>query len=360
MSSRLFGALPDPNVAPLRGGPVLRWGILAPGAIASEWAASLVASTDQRLVAVGSRSLQRAQEFARAYGIDRAYGTYEQLVADPDIDIVYVAAPPSEHRRLALLAIAAGKHVLVEKPLALNAAEGREIAEAAKSAGVFAMEAMWSRFLPQTSVVRQLLDHDALGEVLKVSADFGAEFTFDPDGRMFDPLLGGGALLDVGVYPTWFAHFVLGVPERVTATGQLGGTGVDIQSAAILDYSSGAQATTSASMRVRTPGIGTVSGTVARLEFVDTFISTSSFRIVPADGSQPITWSDPSGFDHWYGGLCYQTAAAAVAIAEGRTESPQHSMSDAIEVLSILDAIRGAIDAEPPRTAVEATHLSER
>ena len=190
--------------------------------------------TRQRLVAVGSRSLDRAQSFAAAHGADRAYGSYDELVADPEIDAIYVASPHSEHRMQALLAIAAGKPVLVEKAFSRNAAEAGEVADAARAAGVPAMEAMWTRFLPQTDVIRQLLDDGVLGEVITVLADHGQCFDPDPAGRLFNPDLAGGALLDLGVYPVSFASFILGNPDGVSAAGSLTDTGVDAQASMVL------------------------------------------------------------------------------------------------------------------------------
>ena len=350
--SNLVTSLPEPRFAPLRGGPVLRWGVLAPGAIATAWVQTVHANTDQRVVAVASRTASRAEAFATEHGIPRSYGSYQALVADPDIDIVYVAAPHSEHRRLALLAIAAGKHVLVEKPLALNAIEAAEIATAARLAGVFAMEAMWSRFLPQTDVIGQLLADGALGDVLTVTADFGTRFPFDPTGRAFNPALGGGALLDIGIYPIWFAHFVLGSPHRVTATGSLASTGVDAQAALVLDYDTAdhaaghaaAQAVLTTSMLVATPITATVCGTAARIQFDGQFVAPSSFRLLPADDSEPLLWPDRSGLS-WRDGLCYQATAVACDIANGLTESPLHSLDDSIAVLSVIDQARAQLGA---------------
>jgi len=341
-------SLPTPTHVPLRGGAALRWGVLAPGSIAGAWVGTVHANTDQRVVAVASRSLDRAHAFAATHGIEHAYGDYEQLVADPDVDVVYIAAPHSEHRTLALLAIGAGKHVLVEKPIGLNAGEAREIAAAARAAGVFAMEAMWSRFLPQTTVIAQLLDQRAFGEVLTVTGDFGARFDFDPDGRAFNPALGGGALLDVGVYPAWLAHFVLGAPANVTATGSLAVTGVDAQAAVILDYESSAQAVITTSMLVDTPLTATINGTLARLEFDGPFMGPASFRfIVGAEGgagAEVAQFAEPDGFV-WSQGLCYQATAVAQHIADGLTESPLHSLDDTIAVLEVLDDARRQLGA---------------
>jgi predicted dehydrogenase len=336
-------SLPRADSTPLRGGPVLRWGILAPGVIARDWVRALHDHTDQRVIAVGSRSTERAEAFAREVGIPESFGSYDELVAHPGIDIVYVAAPHSEHRRLALLAIAAGKHVLVEKPLGVSASDAREIATAATAAGVFAMEAMWSRFLPQTTVLAQLLRDRGLGEVRGVSADLGGIFPFDPTSRAFDPALAGGALLDMGVYPAWFAHFALGTPTRVTATGTLASTGVDEQAALILDYESPergpAQAVLTTSMIVPTPGAASISGTLARVEFARHFLAPSEFRVVTPDGTVAAEWADPSGF-RWRDGLCYQATAVAQHIADGLLQSPIHPLSTSIAVLETLDSAR--------------------
>lgn len=337
-------SLPAPTHAPLRGGPVLRWGILAPGSIAGNWTSAVHTHTDQRVVAVASRSLDRAQAFAAQHEVPRAYGSYDELVADSEVDIVYIAAPHSEHRALALLAIAAGKHVLVEKPIGLNAQDARDIAAAARAKGVFAMEALWSRFLPQTSVIAQLLSDAALGEILTVTADFGALFPVDLEGRAYNPALGGGALLDVGVYPVWFAHFVLGAPTRVTATGTLAVTGVDAQAAVILDYPGHAQAVITTSMLVDTPLTATVSGTEARIEFTGPFMGPGGFRVVSAEG-EIVQWMEPDGFV-WRDGLCYQATAAAQHVADGLLESPLHTLDDTIAVLEVLDAARAQLGAK--------------
>lgn len=337
-----MSSLPAPTTVPLRGGPTLRWGVLAPGGIANQWVGTTHANTDQRVVAVASRTLSRAEEFAARHGIDTAYGSYEQLVADPAVQAVYIAAPHSEHRTLALLAIAAGKHVLIEKPIAVSVADAEEIVTAARAAGVFAMEAMWTRFLPQTSIVEQLLARGDLGEVLRVTGDFSAKFDFDPTSRAFDPALGGGALLDLGVYPVWFAHFVLGAPRSVTATGSLASTGVDAQSALILDYASAAQSVITTSMILRRPIAATISGTAGRIEFPDEFIGPSSFSLTV--GEERTEWTEPTGFK-WGEGLCYQAVAVAQHVADGLTESPLHTLDDTLEIMAVLESARKQLGA---------------
>ncbi len=197
---------PDPFDA-----PPIRWGILAPGRIAGKFADAVARLTASRVVAVGSRELLRAQTFAREHGIPEAYAGYEGLVADPSVDAVYVVPPHSHHRDLAVLALQAGKPVLVEKPLARDGAEVDEIFNAAQTAGAFAMEAMWTRFLPHMVGVRAAIAHGAIGEPVAVEADNGQAFAFDPTSRLYDPALAGGAVLDLGVYPVALAVDLLGL-----------------------------------------------------------------------------------------------------------------------------------------------------
>lgn len=334
--------LPEVDIQPLRGGPVLRWGVLAPGQIAGDWVGAVHENTDQRVVAVASRSLSRAEAFAATHGIDRAYGSYEQLVSDPEVDIVYIAAPHSEHLALALLAIGAGKSVLVEKPIATTPDDARLIRDAARAAGVFAMEALWSQYLPQTSVVARLLADGALGEINYVNASFGFAPPFDAEHRLFNPALAGGALLDLGVYPGWFAHFVLGAPKSVTTSGSLASTGVDQQSISTLGYAGEAQAIVSCSLLSFLGQTGVIGGSAAHLEFDDSFMSPSSFRVLQY-GHDPLEFN-PSG-QLWRGGLCYQATAAAQYVSDGRTESPLHSLDDSIAVLEVLHSARQQLGA---------------
>ena len=339
--SSLPSALPEPRVAPLRGGPALRWGVLAPGGIARQFVTSLLAETDQPVVAVGSRALERAEAFATEHGIPRAYGGYEQVVTDPEVDAVYIATPHPGHRDLALMAIAAGKHVLVEKPIGMSLADARDVADAARSAGVYVLEAMWSRFLPATSVIEQLLRDDVLGELRLVTADFSVLFPYDPGHRLFDPALGGSALLDLGVYPVWFSHFVLGEPLSVTAIGSLAPTGVDAQSVLTLGYESDAQAVVTTGSFTRGTHAAVIAGHQARLE-VDGFHTGGAITV--RSGDQTLRWSDPhqTQRDH---GHAYQAAAMAADVAAGRTESPLHSLDDTMAVMRVLDEARQQLGA---------------
>jgi predicted dehydrogenase len=334
-------SLPVPTVTPLTGGPTLRWGVLAPGVIANDFVSTLHANTEQRVHAVASRSTQRAAAFASSHGIPRSYGSYEQLVADPDIDVVCIASPHSEHRAMALLAIEAGKHVLIQKPIALNEAQAQEIADAARAAGVFAMEALWTRYLPQSDVIAQLLHDGALGDVTLVSAVLGWKFDYDPVGRGFDPALGGGAMLDAGVYSHWFAQFVLGEPTRIQASGNLAPTGVDTDTAAVLEFADGALAAVTSSIVANTPVRAAIFGTAGSIEFDTSFVNPSPFRLTVGDASATFTEIGPSGRD----GLAWQATALAQYVAEGRTESPVHSLDDSIALMRTIDEVRRQVGA---------------
>lgn len=331
-------SLPSPRSEPLRGGPVLRWGVVAPGTIATDFVHALHAHTDQRVSAVASRSPERAAAFATRHDIPRSYGDYGQLYDDPDVQIVYVASPHSEHLRLAQDAIAAGKHVLVEKPLGLSAHQARQIRDRAREAGVFAMEAMWTRFVPRTDVMMQLHEDGALGDVRLVMADLGFAAPPGSGGRLFDPALGGGALLDLGVYPIWLSHLFLGTPISITARGTLTRSGVDEQSALVMEYASDAQALLSTSIRVTTPGAAAISGTGGRLEIDANFVFPGGFTLTDPAGRRG-RFEDRSGLTHREG-MAWQAAAVARHIDDGLSESPLHPLQSTIDVLETIDEAR--------------------
>ena len=208
-------------------GSLLRWGILGTGGIARTFVTDLRLGDSGVATAVGSRSQASADSFADLFGIANRYASYESLVADPDVDVIYVATPHPMHHDNAILALRAGKHVLVEKPFTMDAAEAREVVGVARESGRFAMEAMWTRFLPHVGVVRDWLARGLLGDIVTVTADHGQWFAEDPEFRLFAPRLGGGALLDLGVYPVSFASMVLGTPSLIVSISDPAFTGVD-------------------------------------------------------------------------------------------------------------------------------------
>lgn len=342
--------LPEPELfRPHAGEPALRWGLIGPGWIAGEFVQAAHMHTAQRFTAVASRSVDRAAAFAAQYGIEYALDDYRALAAHPDVDVVYIATPQSEHLELGLLAIAAGKHVLIEKPFALTAVEAQQLVDAATAAGVLAMEAMWSRYLPQTSVVRQLLADGALGEVQAVHADHGQAIPANPQHRLYRPELGGGALLDLGIYPVQFDSMALGAPKTVTAVGGMTDTGVDAYSTLILTHGDRVQSTVTTSMLTSTPTRASIAGTVARIEFASFFYTPSSFRVVANDPNAPdqgidLSYTDDTGL-RLFQALSWEATALARFVGEGRTESPLHTLSETVSILATIDQAKAQLEA---------------
>jgi predicted dehydrogenase len=322
--------------------PPLRWGILGPGGIAAQFAAAVRDHTAGEVVAVGSRDAARAGAFAAAHGVATAHGSYEALVSDPAVEAVYVATPHSEHRDHALLAIGAGRHVLVEKAFTRNEAEAREVLDAAAAAGVFAMEGMWPRFLPHMTELHRVLEAGAIGEPVAFSADHGQWFAYDAAHRLFAPRLAGGALLDLGVYAVSFAHDVLGPPRDVQAVGVLAETGVDGQVSAVLGYEGRTQAVINTTLWAETPTRAAISGTEGRIEVEGRFYNSSPFTVNRRDGE---TWT----FSHpLVKGLQYEAAEVARRVSAGECESPRMSWQGTLEVMRTMDAIRAQVGVVYP------------
>lgn len=326
-----------PVVAPLRGGPVLRWAVLGPGEIAHDFTSALLTHTDQVVVAVGSRSAARAESFARSFDIPRAYDSYDRAINDPSVDVVYVATPNITHSQLAVQAMSSSKHVLIEKPFAVDATDARGIVSAARATGMFAMEAMWTAFLPQTRIIECLVTSGAIGEVTAVFADFGVNFG-DGEGHVFEPA-GGGVLRDIGIYPLWLADWVLGEHSRLTVTGSA--RRVDEQAAMILDYPSGAQALLHTTMLADSPVTATIMGTAGRIEINSPFLMPDGFTIVDDDGGT-VPWLDPTPL-RLRDGLAWQAVAVAKYVAEGHTQAPLHTLDDALRLTQAIDEARGKL-----------------
>ncbi len=317
--------------------PPLRWGIIAPGWIAGRFANAVRELTSGDVVAVGSRSHERATRFAADHDIPRAYEGYDRLVADPQVEAVYVASPHSEHRDHALLAIAAGKHVMVEKALARNAAEAREIFAAAESAGVAVMEAMWTRHLPHINWVRERIASGALGDIVWVAADHGQALDLPPSHRLKDPALAGGALLDLGVYPVAFVLDILGRPGQVMAYGHLTETGVDGHASLTLAYPGRTIALAETTLWTKTPTTAVISGTNGSLEIDGDFYQPTVARLRLADEQRtPVEEFDgrvPNGFQ-------FEIAEMARIVAEGRRESERITWDASLAVMDVLDEAR--------------------
>ena len=322
---------PDPYDA-----PAIRWGVLAPGGIARSWAAALHATTRSRVVAVGSRSVERAEAFAAEFGADRAHGSYEALVADTGVDAIYVASPHSEHHDHALLALGAGKPVLVEKAFTRNAAEAAAVIGTARAQGLLAVEAMWTRFLPHLDVVRRCLDEGLLGDVVAVAADHGQLLHPDGPARLADPALAGGALLDLAVYPVSLAHLALGGFTEVRATGTLAATGVDASETIAVTGAGGGIGTLSSTMLATTPCTASISGTRLRLEIDGWFYQPNVVRLLDPEDRELDRYQPPSR-EH---GLAYEAAGFARLLADGRTESDLLPLDETLAIMGVLDEVR--------------------
>ncbi|GAA5036337.1 Gfo/Idh/MocA family oxidoreductase [Terrabacter aeriphilus] len=339
--------LPDARTPDPHDAPPIRWGVLAPGGIARTFADAVAVGTASSVVAVGSRSRERAQDFADEFAIPRAHGSYEDLVADDEVDAVYVASPHSEHRDHALLAIGAGKPVLVEKAFTRNAAEAREVLTAASAQGLLAVEAMWSRFLPHYDVVRHVVETGLIGELVAVFADHGQHLFPDGPARLSQPELAGGALLDLGVYPVSFADLVLGAPASVSATGTLTDLGVDATSTVTVTGAQGAHGVLSCTMSAATPCTAVVAGTEARLELSGSFYGAgSTIRLV--DRSNAVVDERVGGLPENVRGFSYEAAEFARCLVAGETESPLVPHATTVRVMETMDAVRRQVGVVYP------------
>ncbi|MCK6081177.1 Gfo/Idh/MocA family oxidoreductase [Microbacterium sp. EYE_5] len=323
----------------------LRWGILATGGIAHAFTSDL-RTAGLTVTAVGSRRLEAAQAFAEQYAIPSAYGSYEELVAAPDVDIVYIATPHSHHRDNALLALENGTHVLIEKPLTLDAAQAAEIRDAAAARGLLAMEAMWTRYLPHMVRLRELLASGAIGEVRALSADHTQNLPTDPTHRLNALELGGGALLDLGIYPISFAWDVLGRPTAVSALGRLGDTGADTEAAISLVHGSGAVSSLLTSMRGAGANVAQIIGTEGRIVIDSVWYTPTSFRVHDRDGAVREEFhSEVDGR-----GMQYQALHAEQLIREGRTDSELLGMDESVAIMGTLDEIRAQLGVVYPQS----------
>jgi predicted dehydrogenase len=312
----------------------LRWGVMGTGGIAASFAADLELTDSGVVVAVGSRRMETANRFADRFGVPNRHASYEDLAVDPEIDVVYVATPHPFHHAGARLALRAGRPALVEKAFTMNAAEARDLVATARAEGLFLMEAMWTRFLPHIAEIRRLLADGVLGELVTVTADHGQWFAEDPEFRLFAPELGGGALLDLGVYPVSFASMVLGTPQRIVSVVAPAFTGVDGQTSMLFGYAGGAQAVLTCTLFAKSPTRAAIVGTEARIEIDGDFYAPTSFTLVSRGGEQ-------TRFDapHEGRGLRHEADEVARCLREGLLESPLMPLDESISIMATMDAV---------------------
>lgn len=316
----------------------IRWGILGTGFIAGLQTQDLV-ENGFTVQAVGSRSVESSRQFSEKFAIPTAHDSYEALVADPDVDVVYIATPHPFHHGNALLALNAGKHVLVEKAFTINAREAQEIVDLAESTGLVALEAMWSRFLPHMIRLREIIGEGTIGEVRKVIASHNQNLPKDPAHRLNDPALGGGALLDLGVYPASFAFDVLGTPETIRASASMTATGVDRQTAAIFDYAGGQQAILDCELDAAGPNRAVVIGTEGWIDIEATWYNPTPFTVFDALGNVLERFDQPVNSR----GMQFQAAEMERLINEGATAGTILPPRESVAVMAAMDEIRRQI-----------------
>ena len=311
----------------------VRWGIAGPGRMATVMAAEFAGLADNDLVAVGSRSAQRAADFAAEFGLPQAYGSYEELLAS-DVDAIYLATPHAQHTDLALAAIAAGKAVLVEKAFTTSVVDTEAIITAARAAGVLVMEAMWTRFLPAMVELRRMVADGLLGEVRTIQGDLIAPRDFDPADRLFNPDLGGGAVLDLGVYVLSFVQQLLGTPDTVQATGGLLPNGVDGEAGILLGWDDGRFASQAVSFRVAGPGRQVVAGTAGWVEVLPRFHRAETLVWHPR-GGEP----ERRHFPKRGAGYGHEIEHVGQCLQAGLTESPVMPLEDTLAVQRMMAAV---------------------
>lgn len=312
-----------------------RWGILGAGRIAGVFAEGLANLPDAELLAVGSRSQENADAFAERFGVARRYASYQALADDPDVDAIYVATPHVLHAENSLQCLRAGKAVLCEKPFTINANQAERVIAYAREHGVFLMEAMWTRFLPHMQTLRGLLEDGAIGEPRLLDASFGFRTGFNPRGRLFDPALGGGALLDVGVYTVSLASMIFGTPREVSGLATLGETGVDEQGAVLLGYDDGQLASLNFAIRTNTLHEAVLSGTEGQIKINQQWWAPSSLTLSRA-GAEDQHFA-PAAIGNGY---AHEAIEVQRCLQDGRTESSVMPLDETLAIMRTMDRLR--------------------
>jgi predicted dehydrogenase len=314
-----------------------RWGILSTGHIAMKFVQDLALLADAEVAAVGSRSTEAAEAFATAHGIPRAHGSWQALAEDPEVDAIYVATPHVAHAEATLLCLRAGKPTLTEKPFTMDLRSSQMLVTTARERGVFLMEAMWMRCNPVIQRVQELVRQGVIGEPVSVHADFGLAGPFPQTHRLRALALGGGALLDLGIYPLTLTHLVLGAPASITAWARLGETGVDENTGALLGYASGAVAAITCSLVGDSACRAVITGTEGRIELPRNFYRPDAFDVYHGERVERVRIP----FDGF--GYHFEAAEVHRCVREGLLESPVVPLDDTLSIMSSLDTIRAAI-----------------
>jgi predicted dehydrogenase len=326
----------------------VRWGVVGPGRIASKVVADFPHVPGAEVVAVASRSIARANAFAAEFGIARTHDSYRAIVEDEGVDAIYIATPHPQHRAVTLAALRAGKAVLVEKAFTVTPAATREIAAVAAETGVFAMEAMWTRFQPAVVRLRELIADGAIGDVRAVQGELGVNAPTDPNDRFYNPAIGGGALFDLTVYPLSFAQMVLGTPDTVTASGVLDANGVDIEEAVLMGWADGRSATLFTSLRCATPGQIRVYGTDGWIDVLPRFHHPDTI-VLHRGGAEPEAITAPALGD----GYSHELIEVTECVAAGRPESTVMPLADTVAVQDAMGQVADQLGMVPQEGPAE-------
>lgn len=317
---------------------IIKWGIIAPGGIAKKFASDLKLVPNAELYGIASRKAERAMAFAKEYGATRSYNSYQELVEDENIDVVYIASPHTFHYEQTMLCLNNGKHVLCEKPMGMNAREVAEMSKLAKEKSLFLMEAFWTQFHPSFKRCLELVENNSLGDIHSLSADFGFTAENNPESRLLNKKLGGGALLDIGIYPVFFAISIMGKPSKIKASGIIGETGVDLSNSMIFENSTmNCLANLSSTLIANTPVEAIVAGTKGYIRLNSQWHCPTSLQIV-INGKETIESFEEKGF-----GYEHEAIEVTNCLLEGRTESKLLTLDKSLLLHTTLDEVRQQI-----------------
>jgi predicted dehydrogenase len=314
---------------------IIKWGILGPGKIAHKFAEGLKHAGNSELFAIGSRDYSKAQEFGNQYNAKRIYGSYQDLVNDPEVDIVYIATPHNLHFEHTMFCLENGKSVLCEKPFAVNEKEVSQMIKKAAEKNLFLMEALWSRFLPHIIKAKELIDKDAIGELKFMKSDFGFNSPYNPDSRIFSRQLIGGSLMDVGIYPVSLSMFLLGIPHKIVASAGMGPTEVDHSCSMCFSYGKDLISVLYSSVVARTDVTAEIHGTKGKIVFSEQWFRPVPFYMIDEYGNRR-----DYNFDFKGNGYNYEAEEAAKCLLAGKTQSDLMSWNDSLNLIKLLDEVR--------------------
>lgn len=317
---------------------IYKWGIIAPGKIAEKFASDLKLAKGCALSAVASRTKSKAEAFALKHNAPKSYGSYSDLLSDPDVDIVYIASPHVFHFEYTMMCLEAGKHVLCEKPLAMNYKQAETMIKKARENGLYLSEGLWTRFIPATRKLLELIHSERLGKIHLVKADFGFKAPFDPAGRLFDPSLGGGSLLDIGIYPIFLSLLLQGEPSDINALAEFSETGADTSCSMLFDFDTGAKAILDSNLKVNTATEAWIYGEKAALKMHSRFHHSTKLSLYESHEETEVYELPYRGF-----GYVHEAEAAVISIAEGHVENPNLPHALSLQLIRTLDRVREKI-----------------